>query len=80
MDFDQSRESSSKALVCRDARLFNRRIAAADAFKWNLEQMLQFLSDAVKNPDHYGVHENHHGTLVTAVEKLKELRSAKTKF
>ena len=76
---EQLRESSSKALVCRDARLFNRRILAADAFKWTLEKMLQFLSDAVKNPEHYGVHKDHHRTLVAAVEKLEDLRSVKTR-
>lgn len=75
MDSEQVREVSKKALVCRNARLFDRRILAAEAFKWNLKQMMEFLSDAAKHPDHYRVHENHHHTLATAVEKLKELRS-----
>lgn len=52
MDPEQSREHSKKVLVCRDARLFNKRILAAEAFKWDLGKMLDFLADAAKNPSH----------------------------
>lgn len=68
------RKALTWTLVCRKARLFNGRILAAEAFKWDLEKMLHFLSEAAMNPSHYGVHRDHHHTLAVAVDKLQHLR------
>ncbi len=64
-----------RTLICRNANLFNGRILAAEAFKWDLEKMLHFLGEAAENPSYYGVHRDHHHTLMTAVAKLEGLRS-----
>ena len=71
----QLQKRFKRTLICRNARLFNGRVVAADAFKWDLEKMLQFLSKAAENPNYYGVHGDHHHTLVTAIGKLEGLRS-----
>ena len=78
MDSEQLHEGAKKALVCRDARLFNRHILAAEAFKWDLGKMLDFLGDAARSLGHYGVHRDHQQTLVTAVEKLERLSDTAT--
>ena len=75
MDPNRLAEKSKKALIYQNARLFNGNILAAEAFKWDLEKMLHFLGVAARNPGHYDVHTDHHHTLVTAVEKLEQLRS-----
>lgn len=73
VDTKELAKSPKKASIDRNARLFNKNVLAAEAFKWDLKRMLHFLSDAAKNPDHYGVHRDHHHTLTTAVTKLEEL-------
>lgn len=35
----QSYKKVRKSLICRNARLFNGRVLAAEAFKWDLEQV-----------------------------------------
>ncbi len=64
-----------RTLIRRNASLFNGRVLAADAFKWDLEKMVEFLGKAAENPNHYGVHGDHHHTLMTAMGKLEGLRS-----